>query len=338
MTLASPVKGESENMATSRSYERKVSEVFGYLSEASSAEALRVRREHECPFLATRCPKLSQHRDYDPNIPFGACSVWHRGKGATKPYPYIICPVRFVQNQSIFLDASRLFSPRENSELLVIPELGLPIGRIDYIIAQCDSATRRVKDFIVLEVMACSTTTTGDVLRSLHDILRGRATKRRLKYGINFRQVISRMMVQVLAKAYACEKWNKRMVWAIQDVLYRYMQATTKVELESIPPEALESRVSQKPILFFVYGMDMNEGQEMFELKLTEVYGGSKEDFARNFEPVKIPEMEKLLELIQQKVQDKASVFSLDTPPSEGLAKVASKIVRESPTEYGSIR
>jgi hypothetical protein len=236
------------------------------------------------------------------------------------------------------LDASRQFSPRDNSELLVIPELGLPIGRIDYIIAQCDSATRRVKDFIVLEVMACSTTTTGDVLRSLHDILRGRATKRRLKYGINFRQVISRMMVQVLAKAYACEKWNKRMVWAIQDVLYRYMQATTKVELESIPPEALESRVSQKPILFFVYGMDMNEGQEMFELKLTEVYGGSKEDFARNFEPVKIPEMEKLLELIQQKVQDKASVFSLDTPPSEGLAKVASKIVRESPTEYGSIR
>jgi hypothetical protein len=34
-------------------------------------------------------------------------------------------------------------------------------------------------------------------------------------YGINFRQVISRMMVQVLAKAYACEKWDKRMVWAV---------------------------------------------------------------------------------------------------------------------------
>jgi hypothetical protein len=327
-----------KNMMTSRSYERKVSEVFGYLSGASSGEALRVRREHECPFLATRCPKLSQHRDYDPNVPFGACSVWHRGTGVAKPYPYIICPVRFVQNQSIFLDASRLFSPRKNSELLVIPELGLPIGRIDYVIAQCDSATRRVRDFIMLEVMACSTTTTGDVLRSFHDILQGRIAKRKLKYGINFRQVISRMMVQVLAKAYACEKWNKCMVWAVQDVLYRYMQATTKVELQTIPLEALGTRVSRKFIFFFVYGMDMNDEQEMFELRLTEVYGGSKEDFARIFEPMEIPESEELLELIQQKVQDKASVFSLYTPLSEGLARVAPKIVRESPTDYGYSR
>jgi len=325
-------------MATSRSYERKVSEVFGYLSEATSAEALRARHKHECPFLGTRCPKLSQHRDFDPNVPFGACSVWHRGTGVARPHPYIICPVRFVQNQCVFLDASRLFSPRESTKLVVIPEIGLPIGRIDYIIAQCDSTTQRVVDFIVLEVMACSTTTTGDVLQSFHDILQGRTTERKLKYGINFRQVISRMMVQVLAKAYACEKWNKHMVWALQDVLYRYMQATTKVELESIPPEALESGVSQKPVLFFVYGMDMNEEQEMFDLKLREVYGGSKEDFAKIFEPVKIPDTEELLELIQQKVQDKASVFSLHTPLSEGLAKVASRIVRESPTEYGSIR
>jgi hypothetical protein len=325
-------------MATSRGYERKVSEVFGYLSEASSAKALRARREHECPFLGARCAKLSQHRDFDPDVPFGACSVWHRGTGAAEPRPYIICPVRFVQNRRVFLDASRLLSPAQGSEIIVVPELGLPMGRIDYILAQCDSATHRVMDFMVLEVMACSTTTTGDVLRSLHDILRERTTKRKLKYGINFRQVISRMMVQVLAKAYACEKWGKRMVWAVQDVLYRYMQATTKVELESIPLETLESCSSRKSILFFVYGMDMNAEQEMFDLKLREVYGGSKEDFARILEPVKIPEIEGLLELIQQKVQDKASVFSLHTPLSEGLVKVAPKIVRESPTEYGSIR
>jgi hypothetical protein len=195
-----------------------------------------------------------------------------------------------------------------------------------------------VIDFIVLEVMACSTTTTGDVLQSFHDILQGRTTKRKLKYGINFRQVINRMMVQVLAKAYACEKWHKRMVWAVQDVLYRYMQVTTKVELESIPLETLESCASRTSILFFVYGMDMNVEQEMFDLKLKEVYGGSKEDFARILEPVEIPEIEGLFELIQQKVQDKASVFSLHTPLSEGLAKVASKIVHESPGEYGFIQ
>jgi len=103
------------------------------------------------------------------------------------------------------------------------------MGRIDYILSLYDVAKQEVVDFIALEAMACSTTTTGDVLRSFHDLLQGQTTEEKLKYGINFRQVISRMTVQVLAKAYACEKWNKRMIWAIQDVLYRYMQATTRV-------------------------------------------------------------------------------------------------------------
>jgi len=58
-----------------------------------------------------------------------------------------------------------------------------------------DLSAQEVVDFIVLEVMACSTTTTGDVLRSFHDILRGKATEKRLKYGINFRQVVSRTSV-----------------------------------------------------------------------------------------------------------------------------------------------
>jgi hypothetical protein len=38
-------------MIIRRDYERKVAEVFGYPPEASSPQALRVRREYECPFL-----------------------------------------------------------------------------------------------------------------------------------------------------------------------------------------------------------------------------------------------------------------------------------------------
>jgi len=182
-------------MATRKSYERKVSEVFGYPSEASSPEALSVRKAYECPFLGTRCVKPSQHRDYDPNIPFGACSVWHRGAGISAPRPYVICPIRFVQDRCIFLDASRLLRPRDGTEVIVLPEIGLPMGRIDYFLSLFDLSAQEVVDFIVLEVMACSTTTTGDVLRSFHDILRGKATEKRLKYGINFRQVVSRTSV-----------------------------------------------------------------------------------------------------------------------------------------------
>ncbi len=323
-------------MATHKSYDRKVAEVFGYPPEASSSEALRVRKAYDCPFLGTRCAKPSQHRDYDPNIPFGACSVWHRGQGISEPRPYVICPIRFVQDRRIFLDASRLLRPRDGTEVIVLPEIGLPMGRIDYFLSLFDISIHQVVDFIVLEVMACSTTNTGDVLRSFHDILGGQITEKRLKYGINFRQVVSRMMVQVLAKAYACEKWNKRMVWAVQDVLYRYMQATTKLDLKSIPLDDLEKPPPEMSILFFIYGMEMNKEQNRFELKLHEIYGGTKESFARVLEPMEVPETEELLKLLQAKIQNKESAFSIHTPLSESLAKVAREIVRESPTDYGS--
>lgn len=122
--------------------------------------------------------------------------------------------------------------------------------------SQYDPSRQQVVDFNILEVMACSTTRTGDVLRSLHDVLEGSQIQRTLKYGINYRQVISRMMVQILAKAFACEKWNKRMIWAVQDVFYRYMQATTN---RSIPYRAGNPASSRTP--------DRNTFYESFERK-----------------------------------------------------------------------
>ena len=320
-------------MTVQKSYERKVSEVFGYSSKSSSEEALRVRRDYECPFLSARCVKPSQHRNYDSSVPFGACSVWHRSRGMSNPQPYVICPIRFVQDRRVFLDASRVLKMQENTEIIVLPEVSLSMGRIDYILALYDTTTEKVADFVVLEVMACSTTRTGDILQSFHDILQGRKTERRLAYGINFRQVVSRMMVQVLAKAYACEKWNKRMVWAVQDVLYHYMQVTTKIDLHKIPLETSENPPSDMPILFFIYGMEMDEKQEKFELKLKEIYGGTKESFAKILEPMELPETDRLFELIQQKIQDSEFSFALSTPLSDGLAQVAPKIVRESSTD-----
>lgn len=320
-------------MTVQRRYERKVSEIFGYSSEAASDEMSRLRREYECPFLGARCVKPSQHRDYDPSIPFGACSVWHRSKGMSNPQPYVICPIRFVQDRRIFLDASRGLKMRENTEIIVLPEVSLSMGRIDYILALYDTAKEEVADFVVLEVMACSTTRTGDILQSFHDILQGRKTERRLGYGINLRQVVSRMMVQVLAKAYACEKWNKQMIWAVQDVLYQYMQATTKIDLHKVPLAASQTPPFDLPILFHVYGMELDAKQEKFELKLKEIYGGTKESFAKILEPMILPETDGLIELIRQKIQDRESTFTLSDSFSDGLAQMAGKIIRESPID-----
>ena len=253
----------------------------------------------------------------------------YRG-GAQEAQPHIICPIRFVQDRRIFLDAVTLFEPQDNTRIIVVPELGLPIGRIDYILVQYDLTSQRVHDFLVLEVMACSTTSTGDVLRSFHNILQERPTEQRLKYGINYRQVLSRMMVQVLAKAYACERWRVPMIWAVQDVLFNYMQATTKVQLELLQPTDLRSQIVVSPILFFVYGMDMDTNGQRFKLHLRSIHGGAKESFARILEPQGVPEGARVIELIQHKIQTGAAVFTLDMPLSDTLARVARDQVTET--------
>lgn len=315
-----------------KSYQRGVSEVFGYPPPAHSSEVQAVWNKRECPFLGIRCPKPSQHRDYDPEVPFGACSVWHRGKGMAEPHPYVICPIRFVQDRRVFLDASRLLPQRDGTEIIVVPEMTLPIGRIDYIIAQYDREQDAVVDFVVLEIMACSTTGTGHVLRSFHGYLKGQPTQAHLEYGINFRQVLSRMMIQVLAKAYACEKWNKRMVWVIQDVLYHYIQTATKVDLQPISFDTLEGGRTKVPqILFFTYRMAMDKKQERFQLELAKVYGATKEDFTKMIlEPRTIPEIEMLVGLIERKIRNGETTFNLHTTSlAEALGGIAAEIVSE---------
>lgn len=103
----------------------------------------------------------------------------------------------------------------------------------------------------------------------------------------------------------------------------------TKINLRPVDIKTLSNVGTQMSILFFIYGMDLNSNRKMFELRLKEVYGGDKEDFAKILEPLEIPETERLFDLIQQKVQSKGSVFKLGAPSVEGLAQVAGKMVRE---------
>jgi hypothetical protein len=203
------------------------------------------------------------------------------------------------------------------------------MGRIDYMLARFDPVLNKAVDFLVLEVMACSTTTTGDILRSFHDALKGLPTKKVLKYGINFRQVVSRMMVQILAKAFACEKWQRRMIWAIQDVLYDYMRATTRLDLPPLTPASLLTDNPNARIVFFVYKMERPRPHSRFELKLDRIYGGTREHFARVFEPVDLPEAEDLLGMLTDRIRRNDRTFSIDAQYARGLAEAARDMVRE---------
>jgi hypothetical protein len=210
---------QSQKRRVSR--DKGVSEVFGYPADATGADVLKVRDIRFCPYLGSRCEKVSQHRSMPADLPFGACSVLYWSEEQQTSVPYIICPYRFVERGTIFKDAQRLFGAiAEGTEVFLIPEIDFPVGRLDYIVAVREGVD--IKRFLVLEVMAISTTQTGAVIRSFLDTLQGREKTQTYNYGINWRQVVSRMVVQMLAKVRACAEWNVPMVWVVQDVFYNY--------------------------------------------------------------------------------------------------------------------
>ena len=101
-------------------------------------------------------------------------------------------------------------------------------------LVQWEPKTHTIREFCLLEIMAVSTTMTGAVIRSLIDTLEGKPSQQRYNYGINLRQVLSRMIVQILAKALATEEWGIKTIWVIQDVLWNFIQQSTELHLPAV--------------------------------------------------------------------------------------------------------
>lgn len=276
------------------------SEVFGHPSDSQTVEAVASRQNYDCPFLNHGCVKKSQYRELPAAIPFGVCSVWYKGQ-ASKSTPHIICPIRFLQDMAIFRDAARLLPVELNKEVIVVPEITIrSLGRVDFVVAQRDKIGKTIEDFVILEVMAVSTTGTGQIIRSMLDVLNNTNNASK-KYGINFRQVISRLIVQGLVKAEACEAWQKSMIWAIQDVFFNYVVKTTKLNLEKLPDVPDES-YKKYPVIFHVYEHIFNEATKMYNLKLSSAYGGTIQDVMGMLQGSSIPKLETAQKAIEMQV------------------------------------
>jgi hypothetical protein len=258
-------------------------------------------RYYTCPFLGGRCTKKSEYRGLAKNIPFGVCSVWYKGK-APGSTPHIICPVRFEQDSTIFKETAKLLTLKPDDEVIVVPELTIhSFGRIDYIITQRNKKTETIEDFIILEVMAVSTTGTGQIIQAMLDIL-NKTDNATNKYGINFRQVISRLIVQGIVKAEACEAWDKKIIWAVQDVFFNYMLKTTKLKLTKLPKIPDGSYVKY-PVTFHVYEHILNQQMAMYDLMLSSVYGGTIKTVSRMLRGSSIPKIETIEKAIERQIE-----------------------------------
>jgi len=291
---------------------KEVAEVFGYPAHSTLPAAVSARSQRLCPFregeeATRRCSKLSQHRLFDQfgqtEMPFGACSVWHRGQGEKQFRPAIICPIRFTQDQRVFREARQILKGwTTQCRFLVLQEVSLPLGRLDYVLANSKPGTGRVLDFCVLETMALSTTTTGHVIRSMFEVLRIAPSLPVYKYGLNLRQVVSRMIVQMVAKAHAAEQWGKRTVWAMQDILYDYLVRTTRLNLADVQPDDVAE--SRYPLLFFVYELVIQDWEQMFTLRLQAIKGGNRKQIEAVLQPNQVPSLAEVQFTLERHVRD----------------------------------
>jgi hypothetical protein len=300
-------------------FKKEVTEIFGYPSHTTDANAMQNRSRYLCPFQKEKtgrlrvCNKLSQHTLFEKlhqsGVPFGACSVWHKTRKQKEYYPHIICPARFLQSNAIFNDAKSVLRDwRSSSHYIVIREVNLALGRLDYVLVNYDTKSAEIVDTCIMEVMAVSTTTTGDIIRSMFECLGVTgAAQTTYKYGINYRQVVSRMLIQLIAKSHAADVWGARMVWVIQDVLYDYMQRTTKLELQDITVPELDN--SPSDIFFFVYSLETNPYHQPYNLKLNKIKGGKLADMKRILEPKEIPSLAMWTQWIQNSIRERGPNF-----------------------------
>ncbi|MFQ5926858.1 MAG: NotI family restriction endonuclease [Terriglobia bacterium] len=297
---------------------REVAEVFGFPSRSDRKAARDHRAHHQCPFLKSLCIKTSQHRALPSGWPFGACSVWHSSAAMRRLEPHIICPVRFLQDNRIFKDTATLLKRSSpSSRILLFHEIGFKgIGKLDYILVESDKARRKFSNMLLLEAMAVSTTGTGHVIRSFLDALSSKAPKPPYKYGINFRQVVSRMMVQALAKAHTARHWGFSSAWAIQDVLYEFMRSISELNLTKVNIKTLAANAY--PLYFFVYRLDTTG--PVYKLKLRDTLAGSLLQVAKVFEPKKLPPKSRLLKQLHRQVESGQAIdfARMTVPPRPG--------------------
>lgn len=130
----------------------QIAEIFGYGIDNHTEEAWNSRRAKRCPFRGGRCTKSSI------SDPIGVCSLSDGNEAAS------LCPVRFIQNDVIFIDAAQLAFGK-NVSFGIFPEIRIlrvqasdptqrdrKIGKVDYLLGKIHDGN--VVDFAALEVQA----------------------------------------------------------------------------------------------------------------------------------------------------------------------------------------
>jgi len=197
----------------------KIVELFGNNTSNKSSDWENIIEKQLCPFVNKRCYKV---RKSQPEISIGTCSVLY----STENKPIIICPNRLLQNRKVFLDCIHLLHLHQpGNDIHIVPELSIPGGSVDYVIASVKD--NKVKDFIGIEFQTLDTTGTvwPERQKFLFDLgIVIENTESNKTYGMNWKMTAKTILVQLHHKISTFEYLQKHLVLIIQDNFFEYMK------------------------------------------------------------------------------------------------------------------
>jgi hypothetical protein len=215
---------------------QKIIELFAESALSKNVRWDNLITEQHCPFIGKKCVKV---RKSDPVISIGTCTVAY-GKEKTN---VIICPRRLTENNQLFLDCIHLLSLHEpGNELHIIPEIAIPGGSVDYVLASVKNG--EIKDFTGIELQTLDTT--GSVWGYRQSFLESEGLKlpdydKTASFGMNWKMTAKTILMQIHHKITTFENLNKHLVLVLQDCLMNYMTKEFSFEHVSKVPKMGDS-------------------------------------------------------------------------------------------------
>jgi len=197
----------------------KVVELFGNNTNNKKLNWKNIIVEQACPFVNKRCYKI---RKSQPEVSIGTCIVLY----GTENKPIIICPNRLLQNRKVFLDCIHLLQLHQpGNDIHIIPEISIPGGNVDYVIASVKD--NKAKDFVEIEFQTLDTT--GIVWPERQKTLCNLGVnvenpENNKTYGMNWKMTAKTILVQLHHKISTFEYLHKHLVLVVQDNFLAYMK------------------------------------------------------------------------------------------------------------------
>lgn len=261
-------------------------EIFGYPHTNNSEDAKWARNNFFCPFINDKCKKQTRML----NHPLGVCSVLHDGN------VHIICPYRFYfDNLHLLKKVAKQFGV----DFALVSEVRMKdFGNVDWVAFTLDS-NRSIKDFIGMEIMANDTTQTGEIVRAVKDFFSQNRLDVRYRYGLNTLNAIKLSFVQMMNKGQIFERWGKKYVWIVQDILFENFVNRFKLNIKE---------GAEKSIVYYTVNIRKDKKNDVFTIQQSKIYSATISELLKAYNRKDVPPINDFIEAIKRKVKKKNMV------------------------------